>query len=1225
MNDSLDSDISSLSTIKLPSLSNNSGLLSSQPQLESPSPPQIIESSKKKTKKNLVIKVKKTTKKTTKKKKLNINDNDNEKKLINEIKTSEEIVLKENEYNYLYPDLNDPNFNIKIARHKEFYDTKYDGKVKPVEKESEILCNADFELAPHQQFVRNFMSFQTPYNSLLLYHGLGTGKTCSAITIAEEMRNYLKQIGELQRILVVASPNVQENFKLQLFDERKLKLIDGQWNIKACTGNKYLKEINPINMKGLTKQEVISSIKQIINNSYLFLGYIEFANYIFKKSKIAEGDKSKSSIIKKKLEKNFNNRLIIIDEIHNIRMDDNNKNKRVAVELLKLVKNVSNLRLLLLSATPMYNSYKEIIWLINLMNINDNRATIEINDVFDKNGNFLISETGEEIGKELLERKCRGYVSFIRGENPYTFPYRVWPKEFSPKNTFEYNKYPRYQLNGREILEGLDVLSVYLNKLGEIQNKGYNYLIEELKNKKKDEKRKNVLPDFDEIESFGYTLLQKPIEALNIVYPYDDDKEIEGSNIVGKGGLNRMMKYVETITPPKKNNFEYRDEKKYGRIFSYNEIGKYSSKIKSICDNILNSDGIILIYSQYIDGGLVPVALALEELGLTREGIGKSLFKDKPKGIYNIKGKYVMITGDKSLSPDNLTEIKKATDENNVNGDKIKVILISQAGSEGIDLKYVRQVHILEPWYNMSRIEQIIGRAVRTCSHKDLPFVKRNVEIFLHGSLMEEEDIEAADLYVYRLAESKAISIGHVTRLLKEVSVDCLLNIGQNNFTREIMNQKVKQELSNKNLIDYEVGDKPYTAICDYMSKCSYTCNPNKEIKDEDVILDTFNESFILMNTDKIIYKIKKLMKDRFFYTKNEIINLLNMNKSYPLVQINAALTQLVSDESEYISDKFGRLGKLINIDDLYVYQPIELNNKNTSIYDKSTPIEYKRINVNFKLPEKIVENIYEPPKITVNVEINEEVKKLINEITKKYNTALQENTLQKKEENWYVYCSFVIKRLANQGVSMIVLKNMLINHILDEIMFDKMIILLNYLYNNTNNEFEENLKNVIESKILTNKKTSGIILQNKDKPVLVIRNKTDDKYVWKIAEPENYIDLGENLKKIVNEFLPANKINEYVGFITNFKNEYMIFKVKNMKKKRHKGARCDQSGRKEAVKVLNDIANIDMSDTDITQKELCVLQELILRLYDLNKKNDKKWFLSPAEVSLINLENINY
>ena len=51
------------------------------------------------------------------------------------------------------------------------------------------------------------------------------------------------------------------------------------------------------------------------------------------------------------------------------------------------------------------------------------------------------------------------------------------------------------------------------------------------------------------------------------------------------------------------------------------------------------------------------------------------------------------------------------------------------AGSEGLDFKFIRQVHVLEPWYNMNRIEQIIGRAVRTCSHKDLPFEERNVEI----------------------------------------------------------------------------------------------------------------------------------------------------------------------------------------------------------------------------------------------------------------------------------------------------------------------------------------------------------------------------------------------------------------------------------------------------------------------------------------------------------------
>ena len=116
--------------------------------------------------------------------------------------------------------------NIKIAEKKEFNDNKYDGKLYDIEEQAKKLCDADFDLVPHQIFVKNFLSFQTPYNSLLLYHGLGTGKTCSAISVAEEMRTYLNQLGISQRIIVVASPNVQENFKLQLFDERKLKLVD---------------------------------------------------------------------------------------------------------------------------------------------------------------------------------------------------------------------------------------------------------------------------------------------------------------------------------------------------------------------------------------------------------------------------------------------------------------------------------------------------------------------------------------------------------------------------------------------------------------------------------------------------------------------------------------------------------------------------------------------------------------------------------------------------------------------------------------------------------------------------------------------------------------------------------------------------------------------------------------------------------------------------------------
>ena len=76
------------------------------------------------------------------------------------------------------------------------------------------------------------------------------------------MRTYLQQMGITKRIIIVASPAVQENFKLQLFDERKLRKVNGLWNIKACTGNKFIKEINPMNMRGLNRKKIIRQIKR---------------------------------------------------------------------------------------------------------------------------------------------------------------------------------------------------------------------------------------------------------------------------------------------------------------------------------------------------------------------------------------------------------------------------------------------------------------------------------------------------------------------------------------------------------------------------------------------------------------------------------------------------------------------------------------------------------------------------------------------------------------------------------------------------------------------------------------------------------------------------------------------------------------------------------------------------------------------------------------------------
>jgi hypothetical protein len=118
--------------------------------------------------------------------------------------------------------------------------------------------------------------------------------------------------------------------------------------------------------------------------------------------------------------------------------------------------------------------------------------------------------------------------------------------------------------------------------------------------------------------------------------------------------------------------------KKYGEIFTPGEIHKYSSKIANICEIIKKSKGIVMIYSQYIDGGIIPMALALESMGFTRysstpahakpllkhpkEPIDSLTMKTRSETEHSFKpAKYTIISGDKFFSHDNAADIKYVT------------------------------------------------------------------------------------------------------------------------------------------------------------------------------------------------------------------------------------------------------------------------------------------------------------------------------------------------------------------------------------------------------------------------------------------------------------------------------------------------------------------------------------------------------------------------------------
>ena len=102
-------------------------------------------------------------------------------------------------------------------------------------------------------------------------------------------------------------------------------------------------------------------------------------------------------------------------------------------------------------------------------NLNDNRFPISVNDVFDKRGEFLKDGQDNEIGKELLIQKLTGYVSYVAGENPFRFPYRIWPMEYNNPHSLRkllsdgnWN-YPTTQVNTMEVsqpIEYLDLVSL---------------------------------------------------------------------------------------------------------------------------------------------------------------------------------------------------------------------------------------------------------------------------------------------------------------------------------------------------------------------------------------------------------------------------------------------------------------------------------------------------------------------------------------------------------------------------------------------------------------------------------------------------------------------------------------------------------------------------------------------------------------------------------------------
>jgi hypothetical protein len=229
----------------------------------------------------------------------------------------------------------------------------------------------------------------------------------------------------------------------------------------------------------------------------------------------------------------------------------------------------------------------------------------------------------------------------------------------------------------------------------------------------------------------------------------------------------------------------------------------YSPKFAEVVQRLRKCTGTALIYSQFrtVEGlGVLSMALKADgwaEFKIKKTTSGWSLDVnandlDKPM--------FAMFTGNNDESSmllkifnndlDNVPDVIKSNlgEANNLRGKLLKALMITQSGAEGLSLKNVRHVHVLEPYWNHIRIDQVIGRAVRTCSHLSLPPNERNVTVYQYRTVLTDKQLKnsftlrtqdksmTTDEYIHDIAERKSKIIMKMMDYVQKSSVDCALN-----------------------------------------------------------------------------------------------------------------------------------------------------------------------------------------------------------------------------------------------------------------------------------------------------------------------------------------------------------------------------------------------------------------------------------------------------------------
>ena len=258
------------------------------------------------------------------------------------------------------------------------------------------------------------------------------------------------------------------------------------------------------------------------------------------------------------------------------------------------------------------------------------------------------------------------------------------------------------------------------------------------------------------------------------------------------------------------------------------------------------------------------------------------IIDDPPNYGYKFKPKYCILTSQSDIN--NImgsTTIDKLlpiiNNSKNINGELVKIILMTPIASEGLSFYNARELHIVEPWYHFNKQKQIIGRGIRNCRHNSLPLDERNLTVFQHASY-KNNNIETPDIHAYRISSKKLYQTEIIDKIIRDNSFDCYLMKNINYFPKNIFLFDIKLKTSQGKIINYKFGDNEY-----YKPDCDFNIKNNKKgFRKETYKHLTFNVAKIIRAL--IINKINKAER---YISFDELIENIDIDNNIVYETIN--------------------------------------------------------------------------------------------------------------------------------------------------------------------------------------------------------------------------------------------------------------------------------------------------------------------------------------------------